>query len=276
MISCENVSFLKCPVCGFSLEKSDRVYRCKSGHSFDISKKGYVNLAMSQSSSKKRHGDDKVMINARRDFLDKGFYAPLADALISAVRESVTPGGCIIDAGCGEGYYTAKIHSALPDFPVCGIDISKDALIAAAHRDRTLTLAAASTAKMPVIDSCASAVISVFAPIFPAEALRVLKPEGKLIRAVPLEDHLYELKQAIYDKAYKNPYESGELEGFNIISPRELLYDISLESQTDINALFMMTPYYYKTSRSDQEKLSSLSNLTTRAAFAVLIYEPKK
>ena len=266
---------LICPICKkrgseTALYKDGPAYRCAEGHSFDIAKKGYVNLLLSQQSSKKRHGDDKRMVTARRDFLDRDFYASLADAVVDAAKAYVT-GGVIVDAGCGEGYYTARLHETISGADIYGIDISKDALAYAAKRDRSLTLAAASAADIPVMSGCADAVVSIFAPVFPKEFSRLLKPGGVLVRAVPLEDHLFGLKRAIYKNAYKNPFDSGELDGFELVDIKHIRYDITLECREDIEALFMMTPYYYKTSRADQERLLSRSSLTTELDFGVIV-----
>lgn len=264
---------LICPVCRGALRREERAYVCANRHSYDIAKKGYVNLMMSQRSNKKRHGDDKLMLNARTEFLNKGYYKPLAEAIVQETLQNVGSSAVIIDAGCGEGYYTAMLHQALPNADIYGIDISKDALAAANRRDRSLTLAAASAADIPAADGCADAVLSIFAPVFPQEIIRLLKPGGVLVRAVPLEEHLFGLKQAVYDRAYKNPHDSGELDGLTLISRRELRFTLYLDSTDDITHLFMMTPYYYKTSRADQEKLLDLSQLTTEAAFGVLLYK---
>ncbi len=262
---------LICPVCRGSLYRNDNTYLCKNGHSYDIAKKGYVNLAMSQRSSKKRHGDDKLMVGARKAFLDKGFYKPLANAVADEILKYGN--GVIVDAGCGEGYYTAALQNAFPESDIYGIDISKDALIYAARRDKRLTLAAASAANIPVADGCADVVLSIFAPVFPEEFSRLLKSGGVLIRAVPLEDHLFGLKDAIYEHAYKNPPDDFALDKFTVISRRELKYTITLESRGDIESLFMMTPYYYKTSRSDQERLLKNERLETQVEFGVLTYQ---
>ena len=93
-----------CPVCKEQLNIADRSYACANGHTFDISKDGYVNLLMSQQSSAKRHGDDKLMVRARRDFLKKGFYEPLQKALCDVVSDNLTSESVIADVGCGEGY----------------------------------------------------------------------------------------------------------------------------------------------------------------------------
>ena len=269
-----NESLLICPVCKNRLSRNDNTYKCPTGHSYDISKNGYVNLMMSQKSSKKRHGDDKTMLAARRDFLDRGYYEPLAKAIAEkAVKYKLTSSPIIIDAGCGEGYYTAMVHTAIPNAEIFGIDISKDALIYTSRRDKYLTLAAASAADIPIADSCADIIMSIFAPTFPKEFSRLVKLDGILLRVVPLEDHLYGLKCAVYDKAYKNPPDNGDIDGFEVIERSELRYDIELETAKEIRDLFMMTPYYYKTSREDQERLFSGERLITEVHFGIFVYK---
>lgn len=76
----------RCPVCSQELKKEEKIWVCPQGHTFDIAAKGYVNLLMSNSSGAKRHGDDRLMINARRDFLSKGFYTPLREAFMRLFR----------------------------------------------------------------------------------------------------------------------------------------------------------------------------------------------
>ena len=58
---------LKCPVCGGGLMHSADGKKpiCINRHCFDIARKGYVNLLMRAGG---RHGDDKTMLEARRDF----------------------------------------------------------------------------------------------------------------------------------------------------------------------------------------------------------------
>ena len=102
------MSVLICPVCGGNLEKHDRSYVCMKRHSFDMAKSGYVNLLLSKHTGKTVHGDNKLMVNARREFLEKGYYSPLKDSLCEKAAEYFR-GSVILDAGCGEGYYTTAI-----------------------------------------------------------------------------------------------------------------------------------------------------------------------
>lgn len=65
---------LLCPKCGSKLIKEKRVWRCLNNHSYDIAKRGYVNLALHH---KALSGDDRDMVKARTRFLSHGYYAPL-------------------------------------------------------------------------------------------------------------------------------------------------------------------------------------------------------
>lgn len=261
----------KCPVCACALEKYDRTYKCQQGHSFDIAKQGYVNLLMSNKRSEKRHGDDKVMVLARQSFLEKGYYEPLRAQLCRSAEKYVRRGCAMLDAGCGEGWYTEKVSETLGCARTFGIDISRAALIAAAKRGG-MELAVASINDLPLPDASLGLVMSVFAPIDAREFARVLAPGGVFLRAVPLEKHLMGLKRAVYDEPYENKPADPALEGFELIDRAEVRGKITLETNDDIRALFMMTPYYYKTGRDDQKKLENLKNLETETEFGVLTY----
>ncbi len=264
-----------CPVCTLPLQCTDKTYSCDNGHVFDISKYGYVNLLMSQQSSLKRHGDDKAMVQARRDFLSKGFYQPLRDALCAVVNSNVLPGSVIADIGCGEGYYLNAI-SEQNCFDIYGIDISKDALRYASRLIKNGEFSVASAFSLPFADSSADCILNVFAPSAYEEFSRVLKPTGVLIKAVPLKEHLWGLKQALYDEPYKNKPEIKNDNLFSLVSVRELKYTINLNNSEDIKNLFMMTPYFYKTGKSETEKLLKMNSLSTTVHFAVEVYKIKR
>ena len=259
-----------CPVCGHILYEDGRTLKCDSKHSFDIARQGYVNLLQSQKSSKKRHGDDTLMVKARQDFLEKGYYSNLREALVKRVAENTYENPIIADLGCGECWYTERVYSALENATVFGIDISKQALIAGARRCKDLKLAVASTADIPLPDSSCDAVICVFAPYCEAEVLRVLKRGGVFIKAFPLEDHLIELKAVIYDKPYKNEVSIAFDSGFEEVSLERVTNVITLTNNEDIMNLFKMTPYYYKTGKADQQKLENLDFLETKTEFGLL------
>lgn len=267
-----NESVFVCPVCSKPLLMTEKSYICTEGHCFDIAKSGYVNLNIS--SSRGRHGDDKLMVNARTSFLNSGYYSNLKNRITDAVISLLPYGGTVLDAGCGEGYYSCAVKKA-GNYNVIGIDLSKDALIAASKRNSNLILAVASTSSIPVADSSVDAVLNVFSPLFPNEFLRVLSDNGFLIRVIPLERHLWELKSLIYDRPYLNTVPDLELSGFELLDREDIKYSIVLTDNETISNLFAMTPYYYKTGQFDQAKISKAEYLETRVEFAVLKYRKK-
>ena len=93
-----------CPVCGRPLVKTYKVMRCENNHSYDISSKGYVNLL---GPGKSVRGDDADMVAARRRFLNSGSYDALRVGICKVLEK--IPFELLLDAGCGEGYYTKQI-----------------------------------------------------------------------------------------------------------------------------------------------------------------------
>lgn len=258
-----------CPVCGCRLEKDGGSLRCTSGHCFDLAKQGYVNLLQSQKSSSKRHGDDKLMVKSRSDFLDKGYYDSLADKITSMIGETASSNMRLIDLGCGECFYTSRVAKAFPDLAYGGIDISKQALIAGSKRSKNISLAVASVFNLPIEDEYCDFAMTVFAPHNSDEIHRVLKSNGYRLRAYPLERHLMGLKDLIYEKPYLNEVERSAPDGFEIKEHVEIKEKIAVYGNEDIMNLFRMTPYYYKTGKSDQEKLYNIGSLETEIEFGI-------
>ena len=263
-----------CPVCKAPLSREANTYRCSVNHCFDISKYGYVNLLMSQQSSKKRHGDDSLMVVARRSFLQKGYYKPLRDALCECVKSNVSGCSVIADIGCGEGYYSSAIAESTETL-LCGIDISKDALRYASKELKNSEFAVASAFDLPFAEGSVDCVLNVFAPSAYEEFHRILKNDGVLIKAVPLSEHLWGLKCALYDKPYPNKPELRDEELFELVFFEEIKYEITLTDSDDIQNLFKMTPYYYKTGRNEAERLLNFKNLTTTVHFGVEVYRKR-
>lgn len=269
-----------CPVCREKLKMGEHSYKCKNGHSFDISKKGYVNLLTTKGRNPVKAGDNKEMIRARSAFLDTGLYKPLAQKIgqLSSDLTANSREPVIIDSGCGEGYYTCIYAEMNGNAEVFGIDISKHGIDHAASRAKMASLdnvhfAVASSFSLPFRAECADIVISCFAPVSNDEYARVLKKGGRLIIASPAKRHLFGLKAALYDKPYENEPNAYALNKFSLKDISKLEYEAELKSSEEIMALFTMTPYYYKTSAEAVEKLGALNTLKTELGFEIRIYE---
>lgn len=149
------MSLFRCPVCGAPLSREERVYRCPARAQLRHRPEGYTYL-LPQSKTLRRPRRRREMAAARRDFLSKGYYNPLLNTLCSIILAHTSPEPVILDAGCGEGYYTAGIHHALLEAgrrpQMAGTDISKFILRTAAKRDRDIAFAVASSYIPPVAD----------------------------------------------------------------------------------------------------------------------------
>ncbi len=216
------------------------------------------------------------MILARRAFLGAGFYKPLSDLVCSLVLSSAEKGELVLDAGCGEGYYTDSVERSLRvrdglSF-VAAFDISKEAASRCSRLNHNIFTAVAGSYKMPLADSSVSALINVFSPMATDEVRRVLKKGGHFIIAVPDTDHLFELKSLLYDEPYKNKLADSHIDGFELIHDERLTYPMELDSPELIDSLFMMTPYAYRTSPERRERIHSKSSLTVTADFHVYVY----
>ena len=106
-------SLLRCPLCAQPLDRQDTRYLCPRGHSFDRAAAGYVHLLPANKLHSKDPGDDKAMAAARNRFLSGGYYDPLRDALTRLALAYAPDRAQILDAGCGEGYYSAALFQAL-------------------------------------------------------------------------------------------------------------------------------------------------------------------
>ena len=81
--STKEIAQYRCPLCQQALLLNEKSYRCENNHSFDQAKQGYVNLLPVQFKHSKEPGDNKAMVQARRAFLDKGYYQPLLDNMLA-------------------------------------------------------------------------------------------------------------------------------------------------------------------------------------------------
>ena len=263
-----------CPKCKgkLNIDSASSSAKCGLGHSYDKSRFGYYNLLLGSSGG--THGDNKEMVLARREFLSRGFYQPLALRVAEACELVAESGAKMLDVGCGEGYYTSVIQEKCKEkiANIAVFDISKDAVREAAKKKCANEYAVASAYHMPVADESVDLIVNTFSPLAREEVYRSLKHGGYFVMAIPAEEHLYGLKSAIYDTPYKNEVADTKLEGFSLVSREELKYPLNLDTDADIRALFMMTPYAYRTSAVGRERVLSLNSIKTDAHFLILTY----
>jgi 23S rRNA (guanine745-N1)-methyltransferase len=130
--------------------------------------------------------------------------------------------------------------------------------------------------ELPLRDASVDCVTSVFAPCAEEEFCRVLCPGGVLIVVGAGERHLMGLKRAIYDDIYENAGRADLPQGMVLLEEYTVEREIEVTGEEQIAHLFSMTPYYWRTSRADADKLRGLQSLTTTVAFDFKIYQKSK
>lgn len=231
----------QCPLCNHALLKHNSSLRCDNNHTFDFAKEGYVNLLPVQHKNSKQPGDSLEMVQARRAFLEQGFYAFLQRALSNIISERKP--NVLIDLGCGEGFYTHAIADKI-EAQVYGVDISKSAVKYAAKRYPQCHFSVASISQAPFKSGTADVLLSVFAPLFEQELARLAAPNGTLVVASPGPWHLKELKEYIYADVAKHT-EIDTPSGF-IKADQKLITEQVTLNFSDIKNLIMMTPFAWK------------------------------
>lgn len=270
--------YFVCPICGEELNRSEHGCVCPKGHAFDAARQGYVHLLPANRMHAKVPGDSKEMVDARRRFLELGHYAAFREALCGLVREFLPDGGTLLDAGCGEGYYTAALAKSVGEKRGClaAFDISKHAVKAAAGKYKNIEFAVASSFHIPARASSADMLTEVFSPLALEEFHRVLKPGGVMILAVPSARHLFGLKETLYDRPYENGEHTEEYAGFTFLRREAVRDKITVMGKENIRALFAMTPYLWRTESAAMERLESLETLETEIGFDFLVYRKKE
>ena len=186
-------SWLRCSRCGADLEPHGALsLACENGHHFDANRRGYLNTL---DASRGIVGDTRPILVARDEFLQRGHYEPIADALADAL-----PGGpspiAILDSGCGTGYYLRRVLEARGNAEGLAFDASAAAVALAVAASGSPGLVGDVWRELAIRNQRADVVMCVFAPRNPQEFARVLRPGGLLLVVTPSPAHLRELRAA--------------------------------------------------------------------------------
>lgn len=107
--------------------------------------------------------------------------------------------------------------------------------------------------------------------LLPANRMHAKLPgDGKEMLAAPR--HLFQLKEAVYAQPYENETKDTAYAGFTFLKRVPVRGEITLKNGNAVRDLFTMTPYHWKTSVEDREKLEALTGLTTEIGFDFVCY----
>ncbi len=329
---------LICPICGSKLNTFDKSLVCAGHHCFDIARQGYVNLLTVQQKHSLHPGDTREQVLSRRAFLEAGYYAPIAEALIITSKElmvnskkvsvtsnevmsnskevkvisneltpnskevnaisneltlppnskevsitskeltvnskEITTPGELLDVGCGEGYYSARLADAL-GMHLTGMDISREAVRCAAGKYKNGLWLCATASHIPVADHACDLLTSLFALTMPEEFRRVLRPDGYFLQVLAAEDHLLGLKSIIYDHLIEKPKDTvPDVPGFTLVRSVPIRFTFTVEGE-QVENLLSMTPHVFRIGKDGARRLRETKSLTDTASCVLNVFRPQ-
>lgn len=261
---------------------------CPQGHAFDVAREGYVNLMPVQAKSSKDPGYNAQLMQARHRFFGSGGYQQVAEALaermvtaLPSTASSTVPGGGsarVLDAGCGEGYYLRVLRKHSPGLKLVGTDVSRAGMKLASRLDAASACAVANSYHLPIMDGSMQGVISHFSPNPIDEFARVLTPGGSLLIGSPGANHLFALKEAVYETPRQHDEDNHLVRDDRFVHTDRTVvrYVLTIDEPDELNALLGMTPYSYGANTAEQFLASRPTGFSTdvHVLFDTYRYEP--
>ncbi len=237
------VKTLQCPLCSgdFSLKRPGS-FMCENGHCFDLSARGYVNFVP----SRKKDDYSPELFAHRKKIYGLGFYEPVQTALTELLQKRFGDAPIrLLDAGCGEGYYASDLLGRLPGSTIFAADVSANAVKQADTKNGVLWMVADS-ARLPLKPDSVNAVLNVLAPANYEQFSRVLAADGILVKLVPGEGYLAELRRACAGQLKNDFYSNADTvthfeKHFHVLERQRVKYRLDPDAEA-LESFVQMTP----------------------------------
>lgn len=268
----QHLQAFRCPYCHDAMVSAENhSVVCKKGHRFNISKKGTLHLMKQNANT----DYDTTLFQNRYELAQSGFFEPLLAAILpylSAGEEKF-----IVDIGCGEGSHLSWFSKNV-QAPLCGMDIAKEGIHqASVHFGNEALFFLGDLANLPFADESCGTLLNILTPSNYQEFMRVLAPGGTLVKVIPGNDYLSELRQQLYrSNPEKQTYSNADiLERLQSECPQvtfeEVRYTVNLTDAT-YRHLLEMTPLYWGATPEDKAYSNEhpLSTVTVHYILAVV------
>ena len=251
-----------CPHCAQPVNVSEEGrISCGNNHSFDVAKQGYVNMLTHAVQSMYT----KELFTSRKQVLESGLYDEVQRALASTIEH----GAVVLDTGCGEGTHLARICAQAGAFGI-GIDLAKEGIIEAARHYKDEAWIVGDLAKSPFPAATFDAIFNILSPANYDEFKRLLKPSGRVVKVVPAQNYLVELRQQLFADSEKESYSNAQTvarfrEAFPNGTEQRVTTTMALRSEL-VPHLLKMTPMGWH--RDEQQQLT-LTHITVDVVLLV-------
>jgi len=244
-----HVSLFKCPICDSSMEIQQlKSMTCANRHTFDFAKQGYLNLM----THPVKTNYDRALFKARKQVIvESDFFNPLHTEMTKIINKHVTKSNLsLVDMGTGEGSHLSHISDQLQsnfDKTVVGVglDISKEGILDAAKNYENKIWIVADLAKTPLNDRTVDVMLNILSPSNYEEFNRLLKDDGIMIKIVPREGYLRELRQYFHGESNHKDYSNENVialfkDKFVLVDQGTIHYTSVLDPSS-LHALVKMT-----------------------------------
>lgn len=267
----DQAALFHCPLCHGALTAGETSLRCEKGHDFALSKKGYADFCPGA----KAGAYDDALFDSRSRFIGGGFYQKLIDELRELLAK-YAPDGPVLDAGCGEGSFLKAICPD-PTARLClGLDLSRPGIQRAARGGGGWLWAVGDLSRLPLMDSSMAAILNILSPANYPEFSRVLRPGGVVLKAVPGEWYLSEVRSLAKDRLRSESYSNARViqlfgERFDLLETQEIhsTYPLTPQQAADLVA---MTPL---TQGIEKKQLNTAALTTVTIHLHILVGRPR-
>lgn len=240
----KNINIFQCPVCQKDLivENSKKSIKCIDGHTFDISKKGTVQLV-----NKFVQSDyDAKLFNSRSYMMNAGLFNQVFEQIANHTQD----GEVVVDAGSGEGSAMIYLREQ-KDLTAIGFDLASEGIQSSS---RSLSLenlffAVGNLANIPLKDDSVDTIINLLSPASYDEFKRILKPRKSIIKIIPNTNYLTEIRQFVSQRQnhINATYDNGDvvdnlMKHFKSVEIEDISYQFALDTPELKENMFMMTP----------------------------------
>ncbi|MCI8285012.1 MAG: methyltransferase domain-containing protein [Firmicutes bacterium] len=258
-----------CPICEQALLLENTSLYCNNKHCYDISKYGYVNFILN---NKKQRKYNKTSFQNRRYVLENGLYEPILQEIVKFINENKSI-QTILDAGCGEGFYANQIQCRTQR-NLYAFDISKDSIQLASKNDNSNSIKwfVGDLSAIPLKNNSADCILNIFSPANYKEFHRILAPDGWILKIVPTDRHLTEIrnkaKEQLRNKEYSNQQVIEYFEKAFIFTDRKKITHRFSLNEKDRQSFIEMTPLLFNVDKKAID-WSDMHELTIEAEILI-------
>lgn len=229
----EHSNYFRCPKCHNQMSAVEKSLICENNHRFDLAKKGTLYFLDHQIKTEYQ----KEMFVPRGKMIASGMYQPVIEQISEWQK-----GDSILDVGCGEGSFLNQL-SQLKEIPTkIGFDISKDGIYLATNQPIEAFWCVADLTNLPFSDDSFTTILNIFSPSQYSEFRRVLKKDGQVLKVVPQENYLKELREKVFPEG--KPYSNQAVierfkEEMSHVRQRRVTYEFDIPDKLQLDFLEM-------------------------------------